>query len=358
MTTTEPTEAVVVREAQPMPVAAPSIWGSSEPQQILAKAADVATTLKDVVRKQGLLSVISGKEYPKCEAWTLLGTLLGVFPVLCWTRQVEGGWEARVEARTRDGSIVGAAEAQCLKAERNWANRDDFALRSMAQTRATAKCLRMPLGFVMTLGGFEPTPAEEMVADHPAKAAPAAAPAKPTEPKPFDPSKRLGGMLDRCAKHGQPADFIQRYFCDCGLLLPTESLGDLNPDWLPRSPAEMDALIQAAHVWGESGEAKRPYERPASANVPAKAPEDDQVPGAEAPAEREPWMDFPMPFGKHAGVKLHDLEKPYLFGLWANYTVETEYNGKPKRAETVAKDKTFRAMLDAAGVHYAFTKKD
>ena len=40
--------------------------------------------------------------------------------------------------------------------------RDDYALRSMAQTRATSKALRQPLGFVMSLAGFDPTPAEEM----------------------------------------------------------------------------------------------------------------------------------------------------------------------------------------------------
>ena len=32
----------------------------------------------------------------------------------------------------------------------------------MAQTRATSKALRQPLGFVITLAGFDPTPAEEM----------------------------------------------------------------------------------------------------------------------------------------------------------------------------------------------------
>jgi hypothetical protein len=32
----------------------------------------------------------------------------------------------------------------------------------MAQTRAVSKALRLPLGFVMQLAGFNPTPAEEM----------------------------------------------------------------------------------------------------------------------------------------------------------------------------------------------------
>ncbi len=170
----EPEHADIIPH-QPLPP--PSLFGTADPVEVVAKAIRVAAALKEVIKAQGLISKISGKEYPRCEAWTLLGTMLGVFPVLVWTRPIEGGWEARVEARTRDGSIVGAAEAQCLKSERNWSNRDDFALRSMAQTRATAKALRMPLGFVMTLGGFQATPAEEMDFEQkPEKPAPANVP--------------------------------------------------------------------------------------------------------------------------------------------------------------------------------------
>ncbi len=61
-----------------------------------------------------------------------------------------------------DGRVVGSAEAMCSRSETTWANRDDYALRSMAQTRATSKAMRQPLGFVMALAGFDPTPAEEM----------------------------------------------------------------------------------------------------------------------------------------------------------------------------------------------------
>lgn len=152
-----PQTAVVIRPEQHV-----SLFGASEPVAIIEKATSVATALKGVLQAQHLISKIQGKEYPRCEAWTLLGTMLGVFPVLAWSKPVEDGWEARVEAKTRDGAIVGAAEAQCLRTERNWSNRDDFAIRSMAQTRATAKALRMPLGFVMTLAGYEATLAEEM----------------------------------------------------------------------------------------------------------------------------------------------------------------------------------------------------
>lgn len=143
-----------------------TLFRSEDPQAILSRASETADLLAAVVRKQKLTVTISGREHAKVEAWTLLGTLLGVFAVCTWTRKIDdgtvSGWEARVEARTRDGSLVGAAEAECLRSERTWSSRDDYALRSMAQTRATSKALRQPLGFVMQLAGFDPTPAEEI----------------------------------------------------------------------------------------------------------------------------------------------------------------------------------------------------
>lgn len=144
---------------EPAPV---NLFRTEDPVEIIQRASAIADQLKDVLVKQNLISNIKGREHVRVEGWTLLGTLVGVFPVLEWTRPVEGGWEARVEARTLSGAVVGAAEAECLRSESTWKSRDDYALRSMAQTRATSKALRQPLGFVVSLAGFDPTPAEEM----------------------------------------------------------------------------------------------------------------------------------------------------------------------------------------------------
>lgn len=145
-----------------------TLFRTDEPAEVIAKATALATTLKQVLSQQRLTSTISGKEHVRVEGWTLLGTMLGVFPVLEWTKPVldrqgnQVGWEARVLAKTLAGATVGAAEAECLRSEKQWKDRDDFALKSMSQTRATSKALRQPLGFVVTLAGFEATPAEEM----------------------------------------------------------------------------------------------------------------------------------------------------------------------------------------------------
>jgi hypothetical protein len=129
----------------------------------------VADQLKAVLVARNLISRIGNREHVNVEGWTLCGTMLGVFPICEWTRPVNDGWEARVEVRTLAGQLVGAAEAQCLRAEKEWGSnptrgkpKDDYALRSMAQTRATSKALRQPLGFIVQMAGFNPTPAEEM----------------------------------------------------------------------------------------------------------------------------------------------------------------------------------------------------
>jgi hypothetical protein len=151
----------------------PTIAPLENPAAFVQGYVAVADTLSRVVRDKNLFKRIGDKDHVLVEGWTLLGSMLGVFPVTVWSRPVDdhngepNGWEARVEARTRDGAVIGAAEAECLRSERTWAGREDYALRSMAQTRATSKALRQPLGFVMTLAGFNPTPAEEMPRDEP-----------------------------------------------------------------------------------------------------------------------------------------------------------------------------------------------
>lgn len=172
-TMTEPIEstAVVLREE---PQASVTLFRTDEPVAIVERATAVANALAPVIRNQHLYADIQGREHVTVEGWTLLGSMLGVFPVPVWTRPLPDGrgWEARVEARTRAGETVGGAEAMCTRDERQWQSRDDYALRSMAQTRATSKALRLPLGFVMVLSGFDASPAEEVPTEQPRSESP------------------------------------------------------------------------------------------------------------------------------------------------------------------------------------------
>lgn len=158
-----------------------NLFAASSPAELIKKAVLYAESLADVIRKKHLYTTINGKNYVFVEGWTLLGSMLGVFPICVWSKQLENGWEARVEARTLSGQIVGAAEASCLRSESKWKSRDDYALRSMAQTRATSKGLRLPLGFIMVLAGYEATPADEMSVEADAKIVAPTGPETPPE---------------------------------------------------------------------------------------------------------------------------------------------------------------------------------
>lgn len=157
-----------VEELEAVAIQPANLFGTSDPQMALTKAAAVATVLTRVIKEQGLFKQIGTKAHIFVDAWTFLGSMLGVFPNVVWSKRIMDGetpigWEARVEAKTLAGQVVGSAEASCLYNERNWKGRDDYAVRSMAQTRATGKAMRLPLGFIVVLAGYSATPAEEMV---------------------------------------------------------------------------------------------------------------------------------------------------------------------------------------------------
>jgi hypothetical protein len=140
-----------------------TLWRTDDPALALERMTATADALKGVIEKQQLYKTIRGNSHVLVEGWLTLGAMLGVTPFCEWTRPVENGWEARVLARTLDGRTVGAAEAQCLSSEgKPWNTADGHAIRSMAQTRATSKALASVLRFVVTLAGYQGTPAEDM----------------------------------------------------------------------------------------------------------------------------------------------------------------------------------------------------
>jgi hypothetical protein len=183
------------------PAGPPTLFGTSDPAVALERMSDLAKVLVDVVRDRKLAVRISGREHLTAEAWTTLGGMLGVVPIVEWTRPLKdgAGWEARVEARTLDGRLVGAAESMCSRAETTWAKRDEYALRSMAQTRAISRALRAPLGQIVVLAGYEPAGADEMpTQDTPAQLPTNAIPAEP-QPTP-EQREQLQQLLAKLAE--------------------------------------------------------------------------------------------------------------------------------------------------------------
>lgn len=154
-------QALVTAEAVPA-VDLPARLFAGDASAIVKGATQVADALAAVIEHRRLFITIQGRSHVRVEGWALLGSMLGVFPVCVECRPSLNGWQARVEARTLSGALVGAAVAICTRDEPAWAHRPDYALASMAQTRATSKALRLPLGFVVALAGYDTTPAEEM----------------------------------------------------------------------------------------------------------------------------------------------------------------------------------------------------
>lgn len=53
-----------------------------------------------------------------------------------------------------------------MRSEKRWGTADEYAVNSMAQTRASAKALRNAFGWVAELAGYQSTPAEEMPGEY------------------------------------------------------------------------------------------------------------------------------------------------------------------------------------------------
>ncbi len=152
-----------------------------EVRDVVATASSIATQLAAIIERQSLYSTISGRAYVRVEGWSTLGALIGVLPrEVATSEQPNGDYEAVVELiRTSDMQVLGRASAIVSADEDRWSSRPRYARRSMAITRATGKAFRLGYAWIMTLAGYEATPAEEMVED----AGPAPAPAQKPAPR-------------------------------------------------------------------------------------------------------------------------------------------------------------------------------
>ena len=138
------------------------------PQQ----AMQVAEILQRFVKEKKLTANIKGKEYPLLEAWQYAGSQLGLYPMLIEVKDIsvfrngdlfEIKYSASVEIRRLDnGNRMSLAYAVCSNKEASKRSFDEYAICSMAQTRAEGKAFRMLLSWIMKAAGFEATPAEEM----------------------------------------------------------------------------------------------------------------------------------------------------------------------------------------------------
>lgn len=131
------------------------------------EALQVASTLQTFVTERKLTANIQGKNYPLVEAWQFAGSQLGLIPVVKEVKNLSTDTELKYEAiveviRLTDGIVLSRGYAVCSNKENSKRRFDEYAIASMAQTRAVGKAYRNILAWLMKAAGFEATPAEEM----------------------------------------------------------------------------------------------------------------------------------------------------------------------------------------------------
>ncbi|MDB5261737.1 MAG: hypothetical protein JWQ14_1018 [Adhaeribacter sp.] len=149
----------------------------------------LAIDLAKFIKENKLYQNIQGKEYVNVEGWQYAGSRLGILPVVEHVINVSTDTELKYQAKVnllnlRTEQVVGAGFAICSNKEQGKKFYQEFAIASMAQTRAIGKAYRNILAWIIRAAGYEPTPAEEMdyagnVAEAKSTTQPAIAPAKP-----------------------------------------------------------------------------------------------------------------------------------------------------------------------------------
>lgn len=158
-------------------------WGPAlevdETERVRA-AKDLQNFIKQ--NRNKLVQNIGGKEHLAFEAWAFLGARFGVGPTvesvepifeddprveIAPTGKILNGFNAVANlVRLDTGELLNQrAQAECTRDEPNWAKKPSFQLKSMAQTRACSKALRLRFSPLVVMAGYEPTPKEEMTGE-------------------------------------------------------------------------------------------------------------------------------------------------------------------------------------------------
>lgn len=161
--------ALATQPAQALAAPPSGFFDTMRPKEKVALATEIADALKDVLDKKQLIKKIPGKngqytEHVELEGWQFLGSMCNVTAKIQSTERLEDGSyvASAVVVRSDTGVEVGRGESMCSKSEKRWGYADEYAVKSMAQTRAMSRALRGVLAWVLVLAGYSPTPADEM----------------------------------------------------------------------------------------------------------------------------------------------------------------------------------------------------
>ena len=157
-----------------------------DPEKILDEAKARCTALTRMIEETQIFMTIGKKKHLFVEAWITLAQFYGCSGRIVRVEDVDiggvMGFKAYAEVvHDQTGTRVSSAESICMRDEDNWSTRPRYEwqdgkkvkvgddpvplhqVMSMAQTRALSKALAAKFRWVVVLGGWSATPAEEMV---------------------------------------------------------------------------------------------------------------------------------------------------------------------------------------------------
>ena len=124
-----------------------------------------ASICKAIVTKTAI--TIQNRKYVRVEGWQAIAVAHGCIASSKDVEKTETGIRAIGEVRRMtDGLVLSTAEGFVGNDEATWGQRDEYAKRAMAQTRAISRACRSAFAHVVVMmdAGLETTPAEEIPA--------------------------------------------------------------------------------------------------------------------------------------------------------------------------------------------------
>lgn len=121
--------------------------------------------IKKYIFENKMFMDIHGKGYIFVDGWSLVGGMMGVTPIVRELENISDETTIRYRSTVeliKNGQTVGMGIAICTNKEKGKTAFDEYAVASMAQTRAIGKAYRIYIGWIMKMAGFQTTPAEEM----------------------------------------------------------------------------------------------------------------------------------------------------------------------------------------------------
>ncbi|TAL08201.1 MAG: hypothetical protein EPO02_13520 [Nitrospirae bacterium] len=136
----------------------------------MAVAKKQAQELTKFARANQLSVNIAGKQYMHVEGWQFIGTLNGLTDIVqtCERVPTEGKeikYKAVVEIINQNGTVISRGFAFASNLEKKKTSFEEYAVASMAQTRAIGKAYRNFLAWIVKMAGYEATPFEEIDKD-------------------------------------------------------------------------------------------------------------------------------------------------------------------------------------------------